>query len=606
MALPADRTAAAVRECAAAGVKFVIIGASGFAELDNDEGLARQAQLDAIVRETGIRLIGPNCNGIYSTPGRLALGFNTGHSRRLPAGNIALLSHSGALFDPMMQLMGPLGGALSMFVSAGNQGDLDVLDYMEYLLADDTTRVIALLLDSLGDGARFRALAVRARALGKAVIALKIGTSEVGARAATAHSSRLTGSADAYRALFAAAGVASADSLEGFIAGAVLLARYGFVDRELGVFSTSGAGGSLIADLATRHALAMPGYSEATLRELAQYQRFAGVANPTDIGVFSSLDRITEIATAIAGDTAIGVLLMQIHRLSQARIELLAGAAETARRETGTPVVLLVPGDLPAEQRALFGDRGIPLFTDTDTSLQGIAALLTPPPAGAPERATDTPSIAAAQGALSEPDSLALLTSFGIGTVAVYRCDSAEAAVAAAERVGWPVVLKGVVEGVAHKSEAGLVHVNLADAAAVRAAFAASGARVVIVQPMVRGIAEAILGVSRQPDVGPLLLAGLGGIFTEALRDVVTWALPVDRAALERGLDRSALGRLLRSERWQGATAREQLIDSLLKLQAFALAAGDRLEAVDINPMILGENGAVAVDALVVFQGDAS
>ncbi|MET0378947.1 MAG: acetate--CoA ligase family protein [Spongiibacteraceae bacterium] len=606
MALPADRTAAAVRDCAMAGVKFAIIGASGFAELDNEEGNARQAELDAIVRETGIRLIGPNCNGIYCTAAKLAIGFNTGHSRQLAPGNIAVLSHSGALFDPMMQLMMPLGGAISTFVSAGNQGDLDVLDYMEYLLEDNATRVIALLLDSLGDGERFRTLALRARAGGKAVIALKIGTSEVGARAATAHSSRLAGSEAAYRALFTASGVATATSLEGFIAGAVLLARFGLIEGGLASISTSGAGGSLIADIATRHQVAIPAYAKSTLVALSEFQRYENVSNPTDIGVFGGLQHMSGITRAIAGDPDIGVLLLQVHRLSHAHIEQFARSLVGLHADIGTAAIALVPGDLAAEDRALFTAQGILLFTDTETCLQGIAALLTPPPSTLPSARADAPTtMPVASGALSEPDSLALLASFGVNSVPVVRCHSADAATAAARQLGLPVVLKGVADGVAHKSELGLVKLNLQTEEAVREAFIAVATTEVIVQPMIRGTAEAIIGVSRTPDIGPLLLAGLGGIFTEALRDIVTWALPVDRAALERGLDQCALGRLLNSERWSGAKARAELIESLLRLQEFALAAGPALEAVDVNPMILSDNGAIAADALVVFSDNA-
>jgi acetyltransferase len=602
MSLPADRTPQGVRDCAAAGVSFVIIGASGFAELNTPEGIARQQELDDIVRTTGIRIIGPNCNGIYSTPAHLALGFNTGHSRRLRRGNIAILSHSGALFDPMLQLMEPLGGALSMFVSAGNQGDLDVLDYMEFLIGDDSTRVIALLLDSLSSGPRFRELATRARAAGKSVIALKIGVSEVGAKAATAHSSRLTGSAAAYLALFRASGVAAANSLEGFVAGAVLLSRFGFCQGGLGAFSTSGAGGSLIADIAARHRVSLPDYGAATYVKLAVHQRFAGAANPTDIGVFNGIAAVEPLATAIASDPAIGMLLMQFHRLPGKPNELLSQAAIRAGEVSGKGVVVLVPGDLADDQRALISAAGLPFFVDTDTCLQGIAACFTPPPVAVAHGVPRSLPLSAGGGALTEPDSLELLAACGVNTVPLVRCRSAAEAEAAAVKLGWPVVVKGVAKGIAHKSEAGLVHTQLSSASQLHRAHAAMGVEECIVQPMVAGKAEAIVGIATSEDTGMQLIAGLGGVFTEALQSVTTWSIPVDRNALEGQLDDSPLGRLLASPRWNGALARSQLVDMLLSLQAFALAAADRLEAVDVNPVILGADGAVAVDGLVVLR----
>ena len=161
-------------------------------------------------------------------------------------------------------------------------------------------------------------------------------------------------------------------------------------------------------------------------------------------------------------------------------------------------------------------------------------------------------------------------------------------------------MLKAVVEGVAHKSDLGLVRTNLRDAAALRAAFIALAADRVIVQPMIPAALEAIAGISRSPGVGLVLLAGLGGIYAEALRDVCIWPVPVSRDAVEQKLARSSLGRVLGSSRWRHADASRAFVDLLCSLQGVAIALGDRLEAVDINPVMLGGSGAIAVDALVV------
>ena len=201
---------------------------------------------------------------------------------------------------------------------------------------------------------------------------------------------------------------------------------------------------------------------------------------------------------------------------------------------------------------------------------------------------------------LTEPESLQLLRAFGVPVVDTVECSTFDAALAAAEQVGWPVVLKGVAEGVAHKSELGLVRTNLRDAAALQAGYAALGTSRTIVQPMVPAALEAIAGISRSPGVGLVLLCGLGGIYAEALRDVCIWPIPVSRAAIESKLAQSALGRVLCSPRWQHPDATRACIDLLLALQGVAVSLGDRLEAVDINPVMLGAAGAIAVDALVV------
>jgi hypothetical protein len=244
----------------------------------------------------------------------------------------------------------------------------------------------------------------------------------------------------------------------------------------------------------------------------------------------------------------------------------------------------------------------MPVFTETDLVLEGIGALLTPP-------AEPTPAIAAATAPalparpLSEPESLALLRGFGVASVETVECDSLAQAQEAAARLGWPVVLKGVVAGVAHKSDAGLVRVNLRDAGALQSAYTALNAPRVIVQPMLSGELEAIAGISRSPGVGLVLICGLGGIHAEALRDVCTWPVPVSRAAIADRLAQSSLGRVLAGARWRHQHAAAALIDLLCALQAAAVTLGDRLEAIDLNPVLLGEAGAVAVDALVVPHG---
>lgn len=201
---------------------------------------------------------------------------------------------------------------------------------------------------------------------------------------------------------------------------------------------------------------------------------------------------------------------------------------------------------------------------------------------------------------LTEPESLNLLLGFGVRVVPTVECPSLNHALSAARAIGYPVVLKGVVEGVAHKTDKGLVHVNLTNAQALEGAYAALGCPHVIVQKMVKGGLEAIVGVTRADGVGLVLLTGLGGIYAEALGDATLWPIPVSRSAIEEKLATSRLGRVLASHRWPHAGAAGALVDLLLAVQRAALAIGDRLQAIDVNPVILGAAGALAVDALVV------
>jgi hypothetical protein len=234
-----------------------------------------------------------------------------------------------------------------------------------------------------------------------------------------------------------------------------------------------------------------------------------------------------------------------------------------------------------------------------DIVLEGIGAMLTPPPSPVPEvNPMPAPALPARQ--LSEPESLALLRGFGVPTVPTVQCGSVTKAQQAAGEVGYPVVLKGVADGIAHKSDLGLVHVGLRDAGALAKAFAAAGCANVVIQPMIHGELEAIAGVTIADGVGPVLLAGLGGIYAEALRDVTMWPIPTDRATIEQRLRSSALGRVLHGNRWKYPDAVPAFVDLLLALQTAAVSLGDRLHAIDVNPVILGAHGAIAVDALVI------
>ncbi len=599
LAIPAEAAVQAVRDCAHAGLKAVIVGSAGYAESLDAGGAERQRELQRVAEEEGIRIVGPNCNGTYNAHHPISIGFNTSHAKKQTPGGVSIFSHSGALFDAMAGRLAMAGEGLSLFASAGNEADMSVLDYMEYAITHEPTKVIALLIDSLQGGVRFRELAVRAYDAGKPVVALKIGGSAAGAAAAIAHSSRLAGDAASYRALFEASGVAVVSTLEGLMTASALLARYGRRPGSLGALSTSGAGASLIADRCEVLGVPLAPLTEETLGKIDAYKMFSRVGNPLDLGIFGGMRRSGEVPALLMGDPGVSVVLALLHSMNPWQGDPYRAAMAQAREATGMPVLIVSPGGLPDTERATYVSLGMDVFTEMDIVLEGIGAMLTPPPAPIPATSAVS-STALPERQLTEPESLALLQGFGVPTVRTLVCDGASEAIMAAEQMGFPVVLKGVSEGVAHKTELSLVHVGLADADAVARAFAAVNCPAVIIQAMIEGDLEAIAGVTRAEGVGLVLLAGLGGIHAEALRDVAMWPIPVDYATIEQGLRRSALGRVLNSHRWKHAGTSEAFIDVLIGLQTAAVSLGDRLHAIDVNPVILGAHGAVAVDALVI------
>jgi acetate---CoA ligase (ADP-forming) len=268
--------------------------------------------------------------------------------------------------------------------------------------------------------------------------------------------------------------------------------------------------------------------------------------------------------------------------------------------------VVVAPGGFPPEEKSAYELGGVPVFSHTETALQGIAAILRKSPPAPPAFSDPiTPVVLPSRaGPMREPESLALLAAHGIAAVATHVCVSEQQILDAAEQVGWPVVLKGVVDGVAHKTERGLVRVGLQNRAALKEAYRSLGCAQVIVQPMLAGGLELIAGITRAPGVGPLLLAGLGGIFAEALDSVLLWPIPVAIEEIKDSIAASALGRIFASPRWNDQRSRDAFIELLGALQRFALAAGDRLQAIDINPVILGSGRAVAVDALVIPRAE--
>ena len=630
LAIPAEAAVQAVRDCARAGLTAAIVGSAGYAESLDAAGAERQADLARIAAEEGVRIVGPNCNGIYNAHLPLSIGFNTSHAKRQPVGSISIFSHSGALFDAMAGRLRALGAGLSLFASAGNEADFSVLDYMDYAIGHAPTRVIALLIDSLDDGTRFRRLAHQAHEAGKQVVVLKIGGSEAGARAAVAHSSRIAGDDAAYAALFETSGVATARSLEGFMTAAALLDRYGRRPGALGAMSTSGAGASLLADRCAALGVPLAELSPATHRGIDTQKMFSRIGNPLDLGIFGGMRRAASVPGLLSSDPNVGVALALVHSMNPWQGDPIRAALAEARETSGKPLLIVAPGGMPESERAFYETRGMDVFGETDIVLEGIGALLAPAPeknappriAGAgrgkgAQRAEVTcrtpPPVPLPQGEgehvrslflatrpLTEPESLRLLRDFGVSVVETIECANFDTARDAAERVGWPVVLKGVAEGVAHKTERGLVRTNLRDAATLHAAYNALGTQHVIVQPMVQAALEVIVGISRSPGVGLVLLCGLGGIYAESLRDICLWPVPVSRDTIANKLERSALGRVLGSTRWQYPDANRALIDLLRALQNVGTALSERLEAVDINPVMLGEAGAVAVDALVV------
>ncbi|OLO25834.1 hypothetical protein PZ61_0236000 [Streptomyces sp. MNU77] len=609
--VPADAAVDAVRELGRAGTKAAIVAAAGFAEEGTDAGRAREAELARISAETGIRIVGPNCNGIYSATHSVSIGFNAAHGVRHRPGGVAVLSHSGAVFSTLMLRAREQGMGLSAFVSAGNECDLTVVDYLEHFAADEATTCISLIIDSVADGDRFRRAVAAAKANGKSVLALKLGTSETGASAAVAHSSRLAGSAAAYLAFMDHCGVGTVDTIEQLVAASVLIDTDVAVPARprIGVLASSGGAGTIVADAAGRRGLELPPLSADSRRIIEERAPGALLENPVDLGGAQGRMNMPEILDLLAADAGVDVVVQYYHPTFTDELRAqLAGVYRASQEKSGKPHLLLAPGGVTEAERKLYDAAGIPVMRDTDVC---VAALVAAGRAVAPAAPRDEASAGLrimGQGVLDEVTSTRLLSDAGVPMAGMTVGRTPAEVTFAARQTGWPVVVKGVVDGVAHKSDLGLVVVGVTSEEQARKEadrLFGLGASAVTVQPQVEGDIEALAGIVSEPGLGHFVVFGLGGVYTEALSDVAMVPAEAGRDEIRAALARTRLGAVLRSPRRKSQDTLDGFADVLERLAAFARSAGPRLEAIDINPLLVRGDEIVGVDALVVLRQDA-
>jgi acyl-CoA synthetase (NDP forming) len=630
MVIPAGPSVAAVRECAERGVRSIVIGATGYAEMGTEEGRARQAEIVKIAKQSGMRIVGPNTNGIFNATDRFSLGYSTSYGDELTPGPISVAAHSGALFNSLAPRLREMNAGLSKFVPVGNEADLSMLDFLEYFIEDPDTGIIGLIIEGIGDGARFKALAQRARDAKKPIVALKLGRSKAGAGAAEAHSSRLAGSARAFDAVFREYGIASVPTVEA-MAGAcgVLLANERKTPptrTELVCVTTTGGGASMVADFADRHGMKLAGNPDGSwggkiAETIATFKGAGVVRNPTDTGVLGGQQNMTPLFEAQEAEGYDGPVMVFTHPLpTLAGSQFVAGYLTERKKRTGSPVVIVAPDGLVEELRQHYRDNRMPFFRDVATAFDSLQAyydtlpkpvLPVEPPHPNLSKLGDL--ISRGSGFLSEIESATVLKNAGVPMVESRVVDTLPEAQSTATSLGYPVVLKALAPDVAHKNKMGFVLAGLADAEGLKSAYATLEERVkshgyarndvtFIVQPMMAAKAELILGVSWEHPLGHFLVCGLGGIYTEVLDEVILLPIPLARATIAERVAESKIGRLL--EAVGGERTKAQTVNALVSLQSLVQSLGDKIHSIDVNPLLIGDSGCVAVDALVVPRKD--
>ena len=621
IAVPVGQLQAQVEDCIAAGVGAAVVITGKLADA-GPEGAALQDRLVALARAGGMRLLGPNCLGIVNPVDRVALSSSLAlEAPNLRAGGVAMVSQSGALMGSLIAASLPRGVGFSRCISVGNQADLELADFLEYLADDAATRAICLYVEGLKAPARFLAAARRARAAGKSVLAVKAGRSEAGAAGARSHTASLAGSWQAFRAAATAAGLAVLDDPFAMVLTADAIARLpplAAAQAGVAVMASSGGSTAVLADQLATAGFRMADMAPATRAALGRWMPASHVHLPVDTGAFAdstSRQGLQEVLAALLANPGTGALAYPM--TTQPAMAACAALVPRASRQAGKPVLFSVPAGVAGEAtRQALRDLDFPYFDDgaqalavlsglrEDATARGRAA--TPPAQRPPGAGGPLPDLPA--GPLTESEAKALAASYGIEVAREAPAADAESAVAAAARIGYPAVVKGVSRATAHKTEAGLVRIALADVAAVRTAAtsvlaalrrAPDGGQGLVVQEMLRGEAELILGARHDPQYGPLVLAGFGGIFAEVLKDVALEPAPVSRATAEAMLRRLAMAPVLQGARGRPMADIAAASDALVRLSWLAADLGPRLIEMDINPLIVraAGQGAAAADA---------
>jgi acyl-CoA synthetase (NDP forming) len=564
------------------------------------EGPAISERISARVRAAGIAMVGPNCMGI-ATPGFPSPWIGSLHPTFVP-GPVATLVHSGSIGEILVSL-GPRIGFRTV-ISAGNETVTDAADFVAWFADDPATRVVGLFLEAVRRPDAFEAALRRIAEAGKVAIVLKVGTSELGAQAALAHTGALVGSDRSFSAMLRHYDAIRVDDFGDWLEHLEVFSRRRPPrGRRIGAVTNSGGEGEYFADKAEQAGIPLSLYSEELrARITAEFPNFVHVGNPADCWAIDD-DRVVfpRVFELMAQSGEFDVLLSAIDHsvwLKGTERSLATNIAEDLRAAVeGTDifpaVITVTTADPPVEDLEWARRHDIPLLKGSLPGLRALAARLSYEAYLPPPRAVPADEPIAGSGALAEIDSAAVLAEHGVPYVRAERCASPDEAVAAAERIGHPVVCK--VDNVAHKARVGGVALHLADAASVRSAAERMGGRVVIAEQASGGV-EVLVGGVRDPDYGATIVVGIGGSLAEQLDLVAAALAPLDEAGARRLVAAvPALVRLL------GGAAPQALIDAVVAVSQLMAEHPEAVE-IDINPLLVSGERAVALDCLIVLK----
>ena len=623
--VPRDLVLPVVDECIAAGVGGLVTITAGFAET-GDEGAALERRLRDRVRVAGVRLIGPNCMGVINTDAEVALNATFAPTPARP-GTVGFVSQSGALGVAILNAAADLGIGLTQFASMGNKADVSGNDLVEYWEEDPETRVICMYLESFGNPRKFTEIAKRASRK-KPILVVKSGRTAEGARAASSHTGAIAGTDVTVSAFLEQCGVLRADTIDELFDVARALDRCPLpAGDSLAIVTNAGGPAIMASDSCVNRGLVMAELAPATVATLRSFlPAEASFGNPVDMIASANEESYARALTAVLEDDAVDmVMVVNVTPLLSNPIDILDQVAEVARGHR-KPVVAVMMATEEFYDEVRTRDDLPPVYRFPESAARALVQLARYAawrrrPEEAPEEPfqVDDEEVArllaaTGEGYLPPADATRVLELYGV-PVAAERTTAAEpgAAAAAAEELGYPVVVKAVAPGLVHKSDVGAVRVDVRNAeelaralSEIEAAVGDAGHRVEgwLVQELLRGGHEVIFGVSTDPRFGPLLMFGLGGKYVEVFRDVRFGVPPLARgeaAAMVRGIRGLPL---LKGVRGEAAADLELLEEVLLRLSQLVQRHPSILE-LDLNPFLAtpGRERAKALDARIRVGG---
>ena len=623
VAVPAKHVPDTLRELGKKGVKAAVVFSSGFSEVGGD-GIRLEAELKKAIKESGVRILGPNCLGLVNVAENVMATFSQFSLGPTPDGPAAFVTQSGALGTATAGTARKRGLNFGYFVNTGNEVDVQFVDIMRAIIAEDRIKVGAGYIEGLKNGPGLLEVAEDALQRAKPLVLTKVGRTRAGARAIASHTGSLAGEDAVFDGVIRQRGIIRARSDEQLLDFVDIFSQCALPGgKGIGFITRSGGAGALMADRAEELGLDVTMLSAETTEALRKVvPAFGSISNPVDItaqGLVNPAlmrDSLKILLSDAKVDAAV-VWLSFTDKYAEVTVQSFA----EAKAQTDKPFIVCWMG-MPDVAVPLMRAAGIPYLRSAEAAVDALAALMRYAEArrnwlsDQPARKAlqlPKPALPATAGAVGSIEGQALLQSFNVPTAAARLAKTADEAVTAAKALGYPVVLKIESPDILHKTEVQGVVLNLGDDAAVRSAFSAlianaksykAEARIagVLVQAMAKGDVELVIGLKRDPTFGPVVMVGLGGVLIEVFKDVVFRAAPVTEAEALRMLNELKCKVLLDGVRGKPPVNKTALAQMISAVSCFGAAAGPRLAELDLNPVLAGAQGVTAVDWLMVLE----